>query len=215
MPLNRLASGTRIRWGGVCLSLISIAPIAWAQNAGGIYTCVDARGRTITSDRPIAACLDREQRELNKLGIVKRVIPPSYTAEEQAAINNKRKQEEAERARVAEEQRRDRALVMRYPTQALHDKERNDALAQIEGVIAAVNKRGKTLEAQRSELNAELEFYQNDINKAPTPLKRRFEDNAEQMKSQQRLLMEQTQEKQRVSARFDEELAKLRQLWAQ
>ncbi len=198
------------------LCLLTMAPpVVLAQNAGGIFTCVDARGRTITSDRPIAACMDREQRELNKAGIVKRVVPPSYTAEEQAAINAKRKQAEAERDRVAEAKRRDLALLLRYPNQLAHDKERGSAISLVEDVILAINKRGQTLIDQRKDIDAELEFYQNDANKAPPGLQRRIEENVEQMKIQQRFLIEQAQEKQRVTARFDEELAKLRKLWAQ
>lgn len=208
-PAN--GAGTR----SALLCLLAMAPIAWAQNTSGIYTCVDAQGRTITSDRPIAACIDREQRELNKAGIVKRVVPPSYTAEEQAVINAKRKLVENEQARIAEEKRRNRALLLRYPNQGVHDKERTEALALIEDVVLAVHKRSRTLAEQRKEIDAELEFYQNDVKKAPTALKRRIEDNEDQMKAQQRFLLDQAQEKQRVTARFDEELAKLRQLWAQ
>ncbi|HET7868163.1 MAG TPA: DUF4124 domain-containing protein, partial [Burkholderiaceae bacterium] len=53
---------------GVCLSLVpALVPVpAAAQAAGsagsGIYSCTDARGRRLTSDRPIIECLDREQR---------------------------------------------------------------------------------------------------------------------------------------------------------
>ena len=47
---------------------------------GGIYTCIDAHGRRLTSDRPIPACIDREQRELNRDGTVRRIIPPTLTA---------------------------------------------------------------------------------------------------------------------------------------
>jgi hypothetical protein len=215
VPLNTRSFASSARWRNALLCLLAIAPLAWAQNTGGIYTCVDARGRTITSDRPIAACLDREQRELNKAGIVKRVLPPSYTAEEQAAITYKRKLVEAEQARIAEDKRRDRALLLRYPNQEIHDKERFMAISLVEDVILAVNKRGRTLSEQRKEIDTELEFYQGDASKAPPWLKRRIEDNAEQMKSQQRFLMDQAQEKQRISARFDDELVKLRKLWAQ
>jgi hypothetical protein len=217
VPLNQLslASCSRIRFGSALLCLLAHVPFAAAQNTGGIYTCVDGSGRTITSDRPIAACLDREQRELNRAGIVKRVVPPSYTAQEQAAINAKRKLVEIEQARIAEEKRRDRALLLRYPNQAVHDKERADAVTLIEDVVLAVNKRSRTLADQRKEIDAELEFYQNDVSKAPAWLKRRIDDNAEQVKIQQRFLQDQAQEKQRVTARFDEELAKLRRLWAQ
>jgi hypothetical protein len=200
---------------GALVCLITAAPPAMAQNnAQGIYTCVDARGRTLTSDRPIAACLDREQKVLNGAGIVKRVVPPSYTAEERAVIDAKRREEQAERSRAQEEKRRDRALLLRYPNQAMHDKERTDALAQIDDVIKAVNQRGKTLVEQRQEIDTELEFYQKDESKAPGWLKARIEENKAQMRIQQRFLIEQAQEKQRINTRFDEELARLRQLWA-
>ena len=188
----------------------------WAQdNKGGIYSCIDSRGRRLTSDRPIAECLDREQQELNSNGIVRRVLPPSYTAEERARIAEQRRLENAEKSRIAEEKRRDRALLIRYPSRSVHDKERNEALAQVEEIIGAVDNRYKALIEQRRELDLELEFYQNDLNKAPAWLRRKFEDNAEQQQIQQRFLSDQAMEKKRITARFDEELVKLRQLWGQ
>lgn len=215
LPFLSPLSARQTTTAGALVCLITASPFAGAQEVKGIYTCVDARGRTLTSDRPIAACLDREQKVLNSAGIVKRVVPPSYTAEERAVLDAKRRQEQAEIARVQEEKRRDRALLLRYPNLAMHTKEREDAISQIDEVIAAVRKRGDTLEEQRREIDAELEFYQNDVNKAPAWLKRRVEDNNEQVKIQQRFLIDQAQEKQRINARFDEELLKLRKLWAQ
>lgn len=199
----------------VALGLCLMAGTVLAQNSGsGIYSCTDSKGRRLTSDRPIPECLDREQRELGKTGIVKRVVPPSYTAEERAKIEEQRKAEELQRARVAEEKRRDRALLVRYPNQAMHDKERADALLQIDEVVGAVNKRQEALARQRKEIDVELEFYQGDVNKAPSWLKRKLEDNEQQVQIQKRFLADQAQEKQRINGRFDEELAKLKQLWA-
>ncbi|MFZ2825919.1 DUF4124 domain-containing protein [Hydrogenophaga sp.] len=194
---------------------MSLCSVALAQDKGkaGIYSCVDSKGRRITSDRPIVDCLDREQRELNNSGVVKRVLPPSYTADERARLDAQKKLEDAERSRVAEEKRRDRALLIRYPNQAVHDKERAEALAQIDDVIGAVKKRGEELVKQRRDIDLELEFYQNDVTKAPSWLKRKIEDNAEQIQIQTRFLNDQGKEKQRVNARFDEELAKLKTLW--
>jgi hypothetical protein len=140
-------------------------------------------------------------------------VPPSYTAEERARIDAQKKAEEALQARIAEEKRRDRALLIRFPNQAVHDRERTEALAQIDEVISAVNKRAQTLLDQRKDISAELEFYQNDVSKAPLWLRRKLEDNEQQVAVQQRFVVEQTQEKQRLNARFDEELVKLRQLW--
>ena len=214
-PFPPRSTAATLRAPALGLALLMLVGAAAAQNnnAGGIYSCVDSKGRRLTSDRPIAECLDREQRELGRTGIVKRVVPPSYTADERARVEAQKKAEEMQRARLAEEKRRDRALLIRYPSKASHDKERTDALLQIDEVINAVTKRGETLVRQRKEIETELEFYQGDANKAPSWLKRKLEDNEQQVQIQKRFLSDQAQEKQRINARFDEELTKLRQLW--
>jgi hypothetical protein len=180
----------------------------------GIYSCVDGKGRRITSDRPIVECLDREQQQLGSSGVVRRVLPPSYTAEERSRLEAQRKAEDEQRARAAEEKRRDRALLIRYPNQASHDKERAEALGQIDEVINAVNKREQFLRDQRKDIDVELEFYQRDPSKAPAWLRRKLEDNEQQILVQKRFLDDQAQEKRRINTRFDEELSKLRQLWS-
>lgn len=210
-PLSRPSSRHASAWAVTALLLPATIGLSHAQS---IYTCVDANGRRITSDRPIAACLDREQQRLGKTGTVREVIPPSYTREEREKLEAQRRAEAEKEARIQEEKRRDRALLVRYPSQAVHDKERQEALAQIDEVIAAVNKREVALVAQRKEIDSEFEFYSSDPNKAPMWLKRKREDNEKQTEVQKRFLADQIQEKQRVNARFDEELAKLKQLWA-
>lgn len=192
-----------------------LCAVATQAHAQGIYTCTDAKGRHITSDRPIPECLDREQRELAPSGTVKRTVPPSLTQEERAQLEAKRKAEAEKQARVAEEKRKERALVVRYPTQESHDKARTEALAQVDEVIAAVVKREGELEKQRKDIAAEMEFYLKDPSKAPVWLKRRQEDNTQQRASQAQYLASQKDEKVRINARFDEELVQLRKLWAQ
>ena len=185
-----------------------------AAGAQDIYSCVDARGRTITADRPIPECIDRTQRELSRYGLVKRQIGPSLTAHEQAAQDEKDRQAAEMRAREAEEKRRDRALLLRYPTRAVHDQERAAALVQIDEVIKASIKRRGELAEQRKAIASELEFYAKDPSKAPASLKRRLEENEGSVAVQQKFIADQEQEKKRVNLRFDEELVKLKQLWA-
>lgn len=216
IPSAPLATSARclcLAGAGLLLALAAPAVPAQEKKGGGIYSCVDSKGRRLTSDRPIVDCLDREQKELGASGTVRRVVPPSYTAEERARIEEQRRAEELERSRIAEEKRRERALLIRYPTQAMHDKERAEALKQIDEVIEAVKKRVTELGRQRQEIDQELEFYQNDPKKAPPWLQRKLEDNAQQVQVQTRFLSDQNLEKQRVNARFDEELVKLRALW--
>ena len=117
-------------------------------------------------------------------------------------------------ARDAETKRRDRALLLRYPSRAVHDQERATALAQVDEVIKAANKRTGELAEQRKTIDSELEFYIKDTSKAPLALKRRIEENDKSVVVQKRFIAEQDQEKKRVNLRFDEELVKLKPLWA-
>jgi len=182
----------------------------------GIYSCVDAQGRTVTADRPIAACIDREQKELNPSGSVKRTVPPTLTARERTLAEEKARQAQEEKMRAAEERKRDHALITRYPDQAAHDKERSAVLSVADDVVvAAATRRMASLAADRRKLDAEMEFYRKDPSRAPARLKRQLEENVQHASAQQRFIAAQEGEKQRINARFDEELAKLRQLWAQ
>lgn len=191
--------------------------LASAQQApvGGIYTCVDAKGRRLTADRPIAECTDREQKELSSGGIVKRTVPPTFTAQELAAQEERARKASEDAGRLAEEKKRDRALVLRYPNLASHDKERDAALQVIDDVILTANRRSQDLVAQRKTLATETDFYKGDEAKIPVRLKRLIEENELQQAAQKRYLAEQAAERRRINMRFDEELVKLKGLWAQ
>lgn len=208
-----------IRFAGL-LPLLLLAGAAWSQATGGpaassgIYSCTDARGRTITSDRRIPDCIDREQRELNPSGTTRRLIEPSYTGQEQAERDERKRQATLAAVRLAEERRRERALLIRYPTPVVHDRERAEALAQIDAVIGAAKKRIGELAVERRKVDDELEFYKNDISKAPPSVRRQVDDNAKSVAVQIRFVGEQEDEKQRLNARFDEERTRLKPLWA-
>ena len=201
--------------GGVLLATLG-ADWARAQapgTSGGIYTCVDRNGRRLTADRPIAECLDREQRELGPSGIVRRQIGPSLTEQERAAQEAQRRKEAEARARELEERRRERALTARYPDKAAHDVERAAAIQLVDDVTATAEKRLVELAQQRKALDVEMEFYKKDPNKAPMSLRRKIAENEESIAEQQRFIAGQDQEKRRVHQRFDVELAQLRRLW--
>lgn len=193
------------------------AALAQAQapaNMGGIYACTDANGRRITADRPIAACVDREQRVLGNTGVELRRVGPSLTEQERSALEAKRRQDQAEQMRLREERSRDRAMLARFPNQGVHDAARAEAIAQVNDVIGVAQQRQVDLKERRRKLNTELEFYQNDPKKAPANLRRQLNDNTESQAEQQRFIKHQDEEKLRINQRFDAELQQLRRLWA-
>lgn len=201
------------RWNRYAVAALLCSGILCHVSAQSIYRCTDARGNKLTSDRPIPECLDREQNELNPSGTVKRNVGPSLTSAERDRIEAQQKKEAEERVRVNEERRRNRALLMRYQDQAAHDRERAEALKQVDEVIAAANKRLADLDKQDEGIKAELEFYKNDATKAPAKLRRQIAEHDDSVNAQKRFIADQTTEKKRVNDRFDEELARLKPLW--
>jgi len=198
-------------------SLCALAASALAQGSTaspGIYTCTDSRGRTITADRPIAACNDREQRELGPSGTVRRTLEPTYTAREQAEREERARQAALQASRLNEERRRERALMMRYPNPAAHERERSEAMLQIDAVINAARKRLGELAKERQGIDDEMEFYRKDPSKAPPSLRRKLDDSEQSVAIQNRFITAQEDEKKRVNARFDEERARLKPLWS-
>lgn len=194
--------------------LVLTAALAQGPAWSAIYKCTDARGRTITADRPIPDCVDREQSELNSSGTVVRKVDPTYTAQEQAERDARAREAAVQASAQAEERRRMRALLTRYPNVAAHDRERKEAMTQLDAVSQGTRKRLEELAQDRAKIDAEMEFYKKDPGKAPAPLRRRLEDNTQNAALQNRFLADQEVEKRRVNTRFDDDRKQLEPLWA-
>lgn len=199
------------------LALASFGATLHAQTADGptpqIYTCIDADGRNITSDRPIPACRDRVQTILNPSGTVKARIGPVLTPYEQSQSEARIRAEQKERARLDEEKRMERALLVRYPNLVAHQKEREESLAQTMLVRQVGATRMQDLLAERVKLNEEMAFYAKDPSKAPAILQRQIAGMTQSVAEQQRFLAEKDREVERINAQFDEEQKRLEPLW--
>ena len=199
---------------GLCTAALAQSGSSNGHGTTSIYSCVDKSGRKLTSDRPILECIDREQRELGPSGTVRRVIGPTLTDHERAALELQRRKVQEEQSRIVEERRRERVLPARYPDQASHDVERAAALALVDEVSDAAAKRIIELRQQRKALDLEMEFYRRNPAKAPMNLRRQLAENDEGVQEQHRFLAAQEQEKRRVNKRFDTELLQLTRLWS-
>lgn len=208
---RRRATSLVLLMAGAC------APFAaWAQAdaaaASTIYTCVNAAGRKLTSDRPIAECNDREQRVLNKDGSLRTVLQPPMTSEERAAAEEADRKRAQDRASLQEAVRRDRNLLARYPNEAAHRKARDAALKAVNDGVSASEQRVADLQKERKPLTDEAEFY---VGKTlPTKLRLSIESIDVSIEAQRSLVENQKVEGQRVTALYDAELERLRKLWA-
>ncbi|MDO4705766.1 MAG: DUF4124 domain-containing protein [Comamonadaceae bacterium] len=202
-----------------CLALTAAQTVVQTAQASEqrarIYTCVDAHGRTLTSDRPIPACNDREQRILDGVtGHQSGTRAPSYTAEERREMAQKEQQRQAEQKRLRDVQQRERILLMRYPDEKAHGVAREKAKENVRAVIAGAQLQLEQLQEDKVRLESELEFYQNDISKAPPILRRNVQANQQNIKEQERFIAGKRGEEKRIDEQFDVELAELQRLWA-
>ena len=184
---------------------------AQTRTLTGIYTCTDDKGVRRTSDRPIAECIDREQRVLNADGSVKRIVPPTLTAEERAEREAAERKMAEERAALNDAVRRDRNLKARFPNEATHQKAREAALEVVRASMRTSMQRIKELEAERKPLASEVEFYRGRA--IPARLKQQMEANDTSVAAQRDLIQTQEAELVRVNRIYDNELEHLRKLW--
>lgn len=196
---------------GLSLATLSSGAVAQAKEGSAIYTCVAASGRTITRDRPIAECLDREQRVLNSDGSLRTTLQPSLTSDERAAHEEAERRKAQERANKQEAIRRDRNLLARFPNEAAHTKARNAALNAARGGIQTSEQRLADLQKERKPLLDEAEFYKGRTQ--PGKLRAQIESIDVSIEAQRTLIVNQQVEVERVTALFDAELARLKKLW--
>jgi hypothetical protein len=177
-----------------------------------VFTCINAAGRALTSDRLIGECMDREQRVLSRDGALLRVVPASLTADERAEKEAKERKEAAAREARSEAVKRDRNLMQRFPNAAAHQKAREQALEVTQFAITQSEARLVDLERERKPLMDETEFYKGK--QLPGKLKGQLDANDAASAAQKELLVTQKAELERASKLYDTELAHLKKLWA-
>jgi len=102
--------------------------------------------------------------------------------------------------------------MLRFPTEAAHNKARAAALDDVRAAVQLSEKRLAVLAADRKPLMDEAEFYVGK--QLPHKLKQQLDANDAATDAQRALIQNQQAEIVRINALFDVELARLRKLWA-
>jgi hypothetical protein len=201
--------------GGLFALAFGASAVALGQSAAPpsqIYTCVDAAGKRLTSDRPIAECTAREQRVLNADGSVKRVVPPTMTSDERSESEARERDAAAALSTRQDAIRRDRNLLARFPNEAAHRKARVAALDDVRKSVRVSEERLALLAAERKPVMDEAEFY---VGKPlPAKIKMQLDANDASVEAQRSLVQNQRLEEVRIDKLYDAELERLKKLWA-
>lgn len=177
-----------------------------------IFVCTDARGRTISADRPPVECGDRTIRELRADGSVRRLIEPPLTEAQKTARIEEEKQRKAEAEVRRQQMRRDLALLEAYASEQEIEQARDRQLANRQTLIERAQKRKADLERDRKKLDVEAEFYAR--REMPERLKLSYETHAQLLRSEDKIIGDIQADIERLNERFDTELKRYRELIA-
>jgi hypothetical protein len=172
-----------------------------AGGSSGYYSCRDAQGRLLTSDRPIMECLDREQKVHNNAGTVRRVIEAPLTPEQRRARDEAHKREQAERERAEQARRHDQILLSSYSSVAAIETAQARARAEPQSGIAKSQARLEQLAKERAALDAEKDFYKGRA--LPGDLERKLQDNDRARRYELDLIARRNEELRQIDERFE------------
>lgn len=186
-----------------------VAGAAWAQKPGA-YSCIDEHGNRLVADRPIAECRDREQRVLGPTGVERPPLTPILTKQEREQAAQQAQRALLEQKRHLEQQRLDKALLLRYPNRTSHDRERAHQVLQLDELQALAYARLQELELAYLQAKKDVAIQNN------AAAARKAEREAHAAVQEQKRSIELNEiNRQRTLLRFDDELQRLEKLWAQ
>jgi len=191
------------------VALLAFA-LAAAPASATLYVCTDAKGKTITADRPPPECANLPVRELRPDGSVRRVIEPPLTEEQRKSRADQARREYQEQETKRSQARRDIALMETYASEQEIEAARQTALAGRQMMIDRSKQRLASFATERARLENEAEFYAN--RKLPDKLERAIEANKSLVQAEQRLISEMQVDMARINKRFDAELQRFREL---
>ena len=179
-----------------------------------IYNCRTADGRVISSDRPIADCAQRELRELNQDGSVRRIIAAPQTPEQRRAAAEETRQRQAEELARRIQQARDRNLLLTFEDESALDALRERGLAEIDHEIRIATLRILAIDKELQQAQHEAEAWTRQSKGKPLPFahQKRITDAANAILAENALIEERTAERNRLEARFESDRNRLREL---
>lgn len=194
------------------LTLLLGMAASLAQAQIRIYTCTTSSGKVITSDRPIAECLDRPQRELRSDGTVRRVIQPQLVGEDRVRAEEEQKRRDQEEQARLEQVRRDKAILGTYQTEADLEAARKRSVRLPAEIIQASEQRLAEYQATHDQLLAKA--GPKGVASLTARDQRQLEDLAESIAAEKALIVRQNEELKRINGRFDADLQRFRELTA-
>ncbi len=183
----------------------------WGAQAQ-IYMCKDGSGRTITSDRPIPECADRAVRELDKNGTARREIPAPLTTEQKRQVQMDEEKRKTEEAAADEQKRNDRAIRLRYRSEADIDLAHKRSLEPVEEQIKREKMELATAKKQQQLAQTEVDTLTKKNAAVPTTVQRKLDDADHAVDGSKKLISDYEAEIAQINEKYAALLKRYREL---
>ncbi len=183
-----------------------LAPVAAeAQKIEALtYRCVGKDKKTYYGQTLPPQCIGLPLELLNKQGVVVKRIDPQGDVEKKALKEAEDKKKREEDALLKERQRRDKALLASYASEADIEAARKRALLDNEKAVQEIDARIAGIQKRQAGLAKEMEFYQGK-NKPPAKLAQDVKSADAELKLQTELREKKKKEVDPINAKYDED----------
>lgn len=154
-------------WTRAALAILAMAASSSAFSS--TYKCVDDKGVTHYGDTMPWQCANKPFSEMSGQGTVKKTHEAPLNPEQLKARQEELAKKSEEAKRLAEQKRRDTALLATYSSEKDFDVSRDRNIAQVSTRWTTASYRIKDIEARLAKLNNEMEFYQAGKSKKSAP----------------------------------------------
>jgi hypothetical protein len=186
--------------------LIAAAALAATLGAASAeaqsYRCVGKDGRKYYGQVPPPQCTGQPTEMLNSQGQVIRQPPPGAPKKGDSPAKEQVAKKKVEDPAVREERLRNAALLDTYANEKEIDLARRRALEEINRAKKEIEKRIDEAKKRQLKAKSEMEFYKGSSN-PPAALEAAVDSAAQDVKSQQNLLVHKIKEADDVNAKYD------------
>ena len=146
--------------------LCFMAALAFAPSAFAVFKCVDEKGVTRIGETPPDECANVPMQEVSRSGTVLRTIAPSLTPAQVEAARAAEEKRKSENKALAEQARKDEALLYTYASEREIDMTRDRNIEPIKNRIKVSNERIAAVDKRIKQIEEEMEFYKAGKSKA-------------------------------------------------
>ena len=184
------------------------------------YKCVDDKGVTQYGDTMPPQCATKPVTEMSGQGSVRKKYEAALTAEQIKAREEENVRKKEEEKLVAEQKRKDSALLATYGSEREIDITRDRSLGQIDARVGSANQRINEIDKRVEKLQNEMEFYKAGKSKKgsarepPIQLVNDLERTNHERTALEVSIKKMEEEKARMREKFEKDKARLKELKA-